>query len=152
MNRNFWAGLFLRPALRKILAGIFLWPALWCAQAAWTEEPAPRPRLVVEEPVFESADLKPGTAFDHEFTLRNEGDAPLLIEEVQTGCSCTVAAYDRTIAPGGRGRVRLTIDVYREWAGRELRRTAWLSTNDPEAAQFSLVVRGRVAEAAAGGR
>jgi hypothetical protein len=86
--------------------------------------------------------------FSHEFTLRNVGDAPLALEEVRTGCSCSVAAYDRTIAPGGQGRVRLTVDVYRQWAGREFRRTVWLTTNDPEAAQVSLVVRGLVAEEA----
>ena len=135
---------------RVVLAGLLLGPVLLSAPPARAEEP--RPRLVIEEPVFESGELRPGAVFEHEFTLRNEGEAPLLISEARTGCSCAVAAYDRAVAPGGRGRVRLTVDVYREWAGRELRRTVWLTTNDPEAAQVSLVVRGRVAETAEGGR
>jgi len=126
--------------------GLFLLLVLLPVLPARAETPGLRPRLVIDEPIFESGEFRPGAALDHEFTLFNKGDAPLEIEEVRTGCSCTVAAYDRTIAPGGQGRVRLTVEVYREWAGRELRRTVWLTTNDPEAAQVSLVVRGRVAE------
>jgi len=126
-------------------AFLFSGLVLWAALPALAEGLEPRPRLVIDEPVFESGGFRPGAAFSHEFTLRNEGGAPLLIEEVLTGCSCAAVAYDRTIAPGGRGRVRLTVEVHREWGGRDLRRTLWLTTNDPEAAQVSLVVRGRVA-------
>jgi hypothetical protein len=132
---------------RNLFAGLLLGLVLWAAQPLQAGEPGARPRLRVDEPVFDGGELRPGASFHHEFTLRNEGRAPLLIEEVRTGCSCAVAAYDRTIAPGDKGRVRLTVDVYREWAGRDLLRTVWLTTNDPEAAQVSLVVRGRVAEA-----
>jgi len=126
------------------LGGLVL---LWAALPALAEEPGARPRLKVDEPVFEGARFKPGTPFNHEFILRNVGRAPLLIEDVRTGCSCAAAAYDKTIAPGGEGRVRLSVEIHREWAGRDILRTAWLTTNDPQAAQVSLVVRGRVAEA-----
>ena len=128
---------------------LFLLLVLLPAPPAWAAEL--RPRLVIDEPVFEGGEFRPGATLSHEFTLRNEGAAALEIEEVRTGCSCTVAAYDRIIAPGGQGRVRLTVEVYREWAGRDLRRTVWLTTNDPEAAQVSLVVRGRVAESVVAG-
>jgi hypothetical protein len=131
-----------RKILAVLLGGVFLWAAL----PVQAETPGARPRLSLDEPIFEGDEFRPGESLTHEFMLRNKGDAPLLIEEVRTGCSCTVAAYDRTIAPGGQGRVRLTVDVYREWAGRDLLRTVWLKTNDPEAAQVTLVVRGRVAE------
>ena len=135
---------------RAVFAGLFLGLVLWPAPRLLAEKPEPRPRLVIEEPVFEGGELRPGAAVSHEFTLLNEGDAPLLIEDALTGCSCIAAAYDRVISPGGRGRVRLTVEVHREWAGRELRRAVWLSTNDPEAAQVSLVLRGLVAGDAAG--
>ena len=130
---------------RIIFAGLCF--VLWPVARSLAADPAPR--LVIDEPVFESREIRPGTVFSHEFTLLNEGDAPLLIEDVSTGCSCLVAAYDRSIAPGGRGRVHLAVDVYQKWAGRDFYRTVWLATNDPEAAQVSLVVRGRVAEEAA---
>ena len=119
---------------------------LWLALPALAEVPGLLPRLVVDEPIFEGGEFSPGTLVEHEFTLRNEGNAPLVIEEVRTGCSCAATAYDQTIAPGGQGRVRLTVHVYSEWAGRDLRRAVWLRTNDPEAGQVSLVLRGRVAE------
>ena len=129
--------------------GLFLLFVLGYALPVQATESGPRPRLVIAEPVFEGGEFRPGEAFSHEFTLLNQGGAPLELEEVKTGCSCAVAAYDRTIAPGGQGRVRLTVEVYREWAGRDLRRTVWVATNDPEAAQVTLVVRGRVAGPAA---
>ena len=125
--------------------GFFLLFVLGFALPVQAAEPGFRPRLVISAPVFEGGEFRPGAVFDHEFTLFNEGGAPLEISEVRTGCSCAAADYDRTIAPGGRGRVRLTVEVYREWAGRELRRTVWLATNDPEAGQVALTVRGRVA-------
>jgi hypothetical protein len=131
---------------RNVLAALFWALVLWPALPVQAETPGARPRLSIDEPVFDGGEFRPGEPLTHEFTLRNKGDAPLLIEDIRTGCSCTVAAYDRTIAPGRQGRVRLTVDVYREWAGRDLLRTVWLKTNDPEAAQVSLVVRGRVAE------
>jgi hypothetical protein len=137
---------------RGLAAGLFLGPLLLLALPALAEESGLRPRLAVDEPVFESGELRPGEMFSHEFTLRNVGEAPLALEDVLTGCSCSVASYDRTIAPGGQGRVRLTVDVDRQWAGREFRRTVWVTTNDPEAAQISLVVRGRVAAEAGDGR
>ena len=133
-----------QPAGRAgFIVGLFL----LLAQPAQADRYALRPYLVIDEPVFE-VEFKPGAAFEHYFTLRNEGKVPLLIKEVLTGCGCSAVAYDKSIPPGGRGGVRFTIDVYPEWSGRELRRAIWLMTNDPEAGQVSLVVRGRVAEAA----
>ena len=125
---------------RVVLAGLFLLLTL----PALAEGTGPLPRLVIYEPVFEGK-FRPGTAFEHEFTLFNKGKAPLLVEVVRTGCSCTATAYDQSIPPGGQSRVRLALDVHAEWAGRDIRRTVWLMTNDPEAGQVSLVVRGRVA-------
>jgi hypothetical protein len=131
--------------------GLFWFFVLSSALPVQAAESGLRPLLVIAEPVFLVFEFRPGAAFSHEFILFNQGGAPLEIGEVRTGCSCAVAAYDRTIAPGGQGRVRLTVEVYRQWAGRELRRTVWLTTNDPGAAQVTLVVRGRVAESAADG-
>ena len=129
-------------------AGFIIGFFLLLAQPAQAERVGLRPHLVIDEPVFE-VEFKPGVAFEHYFTLRNEGKLPLLIENVLTGCGCAAVAYDESIPPGGRGGVRFTVYVYPEWSGRELRRAIWLMTNDPEAGQVSLVVRGRVAEAEA---
>jgi len=159
LKRKVLSGLFWgrraddqRPAIqnlkRKVLSGLVWGLVFWAALPLQAEEPGLRPRLRVDEPVFKDARFRPGTTFSHDFILRNEGRAPLLIVEVRTGCSCAAAAHDRTIAPGGQGRVRLSVDVPREWAGRDILRTVWLTTNDPEAAQVSLAVRGRVAQAA----
>ena len=45
--------------------------------------PKGAPRLVVEETTYDWGQLLKGQATEHTFTVRNEGDAPLLIEKVQ---------------------------------------------------------------------
>ena len=138
---------FPEPDRMKLMTVIGLFLGL--VQPAWAEAPESRPRLVVDDPVIEG-EFRPGEEFRHEFTLWNRGDATLLIEAPKTGCSCVAVASDPVIPPGGQGRVRLSVTVYREWAGRDLKRSVWLMTNDPEAGQVQLVVRGRVAEKAEG--
>ena len=44
--------------------------------------------------------------------IKNEGDAPLRVEDVDPDCACTVADYDRVIPPGGQGEITLTIKPY----------------------------------------
>ena len=102
-------------------------------------------RLIIERPVFEGGRFEPGAVFRHEFMVRNEGRGPLEIREVRVGCSCVVVDYDRLIPPGGTGRITVAVSIHREWAGRDLRRTIWVSSNDPLAGQTSLILRGQVA-------
>jgi hypothetical protein len=43
------------------------------------------PLVVLPEPVYEFAPVIEGTYVDHDFSVRNQGDAPLEIVKVQTG-------------------------------------------------------------------
>lgn len=46
------------------------------------------------------------------FTIKNEGDKPLVISNVTTSCGCTVADWTQTpIAPGATGMVSSTFDA-----------------------------------------
>ncbi|MDL2226956.1 DUF1573 domain-containing protein, partial [Deltaproteobacteria bacterium OttesenSCG-928-M10] len=60
------------------------------------------------------------------------------------GCGCSVADYDRTIEPGQTGKITITVKVYREWAGQNVRKAAWVLTNDPLNPQVRLIMVGRV--------
>ena len=52
-----------------------------------------------------------GGAVLHEFVFTNEGDAALVIFEVNTNCGCTVADYpEAPIAPGKQGVISITFD------------------------------------------
>ncbi|MDR2423051.1 MAG: DUF1573 domain-containing protein, partial [Deltaproteobacteria bacterium] len=73
--------------------------------------PAPRPRLVIPEKEFDAQLRPPGSSVTHEFAVHNQGDDDLTLEVVP-GCGCTVASYDKTIAPGESGTIAVTVDLY----------------------------------------
>lgn len=102
------------------------------------------PRLILDQPVHEAGEIEAGTTITHEFIIKNEGRAPLLISEVRAGCGCIVPAFDKNIAPGDSGKVTISMKVYREWAGHSLRRTAWVITNDPISPQVRLTMNATI--------
>lgn len=47
----------------------------------------------------------------HTFTIKNAGDAPLVITRVATPCACTTPEYSQEpIAPGKEGRITVTFN------------------------------------------
>lgn len=129
-------------------------PALAClymllaspASAAPAEEAAagPRPQMTIETPFFNMGDISPGSLVQHEFILKNQGTADLELQDVRPSCGCTVASYDKIIAPGAEGKVLLKVRVYQEWAGQDISKSVWLVSNDPEFPQSTLTLSGRV--------
>ncbi|MCP5523349.1 MAG: DUF1573 domain-containing protein [Verrucomicrobiales bacterium] len=58
------------------------------------------------EPSFSFGKVAAGSEVKHDFEFVNTGDQVLEIRSVQTSCGCTTAAdYERSIAPGARGRI-----------------------------------------------
>lgn len=44
-----------------------------------------------------------------EFTFKNEGDAPFIIQRIQTSCGCTTPDYTREpVLPGKTGKIKVT--------------------------------------------
>ena len=75
--------------------------------------------------------VKQGDVVSHEFVFTNEGDAPLVVERVETTCGCTAALIsEKKIAPGRDGRIKTTFDT-RGYAGR-LAKYIYLVSNDAE--------------------
>ncbi len=53
------------------------------------------------------------------FIVKNEGDKPLIINQVVPSCGCTVAKYTKEpIKPGDTGFVELTYDGKNQFEGR----------------------------------
>ncbi len=79
--------------------------------------------LVWERTQVEVAATQPGQAeITGEFVFTNAGSVPVRIRSVQTSCSCTTAAWDRTaVEPGGQGKIRMTFDVGRRQGRRATR-------------------------------
>ncbi len=104
---------------------------------------AAQPKLVPAETKIDFGEASQGTEVPFEFILRNEGDAPLTIDEVKPSCGCTAAlASDSTVAPGGEARVTGTVKT----AGFQDRitKTITVTSNDPDRARMTLTITGIV--------
>jgi hypothetical protein len=94
--------------------------------------------------MFAAGVSPPGTTLKHDFVLENVGGLPLSITSVVPGCGCTVASYDSFIPPGRTGKVTVSLDLYREWAGQEYLKVVTVISNDSETPRMRLGLRGRV--------
>jgi uncharacterized protein DUF1573 len=102
----------------------------------------PQPKAVVPEPIHDFGTIEKTVKLSHDFEIRNEGQAPLLIREVRPECSCTVADFDKSIAPGSAGKVHIDFDPL-EVVG-PLKKGALVFTNDPAAPQIQLTILANV--------
>lgn len=101
----------------------------------------PLPKLkVLDNLNYNAGEVEVPGAVNHDFTFKNEGNAPLEIKEVKSGCGCLVANYDPLIQPGENGVISISMKLYPEWEGREVSRTTWVITNDPENRQIRLTL------------
>ncbi len=73
--------------------------------------PASAVPLTAVEPTFDLGTLVKGDTVIHSFVLKNTGKEPLTIERVAPSCGCTVAEFDKTIPPGGEGKVHVDLDT-----------------------------------------
>ncbi|HEX9188383.1 MAG TPA: DUF1573 domain-containing protein, partial [Vicinamibacteria bacterium] len=80
-------------------------------RAGTGENAPPAPRIRVEPESFDFGKARPGKVLRKEFTIRNFGDAPLVIEGVRTTCGCTAALSDESrVPPGGATALRVSFD------------------------------------------
>jgi hypothetical protein len=97
----------------------------------FAEEDAAAPRIRVEPDGFDFGKALPGKTLRKEFTLRNFGDAELVIEGVTTTCGCTAAlTADTRVKPGGSTQLRVTLET-RSYSGK-LERQVLVRSNDPK--------------------
>jgi Protein of unknown function (DUF1573) len=104
---------------------------LLLAWAAGAEEKTPAPRIRVEPVSFDFGNALPGKTLRKEFTIRNYGEAALVLEGVSTTCGCTAAiAGESRIEPGRATPLRVTFQT-RSFSGKVERRVL-VRSNDPE--------------------
>jgi len=102
-----------------------------------------RPRVALDEPVFDFGTVDRGARVDHTFRVPNRGGATLRIDHVKSSCGCTVAVLsEREVPPGGEARVAVSLDTAR-LAGRTTK-TVNVYTNDPDAPVVGLSLAGQV--------
>jgi hypothetical protein len=99
-------------------------------------------KAVAAEPIKDVGFVAKGENASYDFVIRNEGDAPLQIQEVRAACGCTVADYDKVIAPGQTGKVRVSVDTT-TFSGA-IAKGVTVFTNDPATPQMELTIRAQV--------
>jgi hypothetical protein len=102
----------------------------------------PMAKAVVAEKIFDGGDFNKGDKVTHDFVVSNEGTAPLIITDVRPACGCTVASFDKEIAPGAQGKIHLVLDTLA--INGAASKGAMVFTNDPNNAQIELTMRVKV--------
>jgi hypothetical protein len=101
-----------------------------------------RPRIVTGERLHDFGLMNPFTMGHHEFVVRNEGAAPLVLRLGPTTCNCTVSGVaKKKLEPGESTTVSLDWDSGRH---PEFLHSATIHTNDPDRQSVHFTVRGRV--------
>lgn len=111
------------------------------ASAASTESVAV-PRLVVPVSSHDFGHATVGDRLANTFVLRNDGTATLEIRDAQSDCACVTTSYDKTIAAGAAGELRVVFDTT-EMIGA-LSQKVTLSTNDPAIPSITFTIAARV--------
>ncbi|HEY9423123.1 MAG TPA: DUF1573 domain-containing protein [Thermoanaerobaculia bacterium] len=101
-----------------------------------------KPKAVAVEPIKDVGTVPKGEKIIHDFAIRNDGDAPLEISNVKPACGCTVAEYDKVIAPGKTGKVHAEVDT--ATFNGAIAKGVSVFTNDPDMPALELTVRAKV--------
>jgi hypothetical protein len=99
-------------------------------------------KAVAVDPVKDAGQVAKGDKLNQDFEIRNDGSGPLEITEVRPACGCTVASFDKTIAPGKTGKVHVVVDTV-TFTG-PVAKGVTVFTNDPANPQIELTVRAKV--------
>ena len=115
--------------------------------AAAEDKPAGKsPKVLVEPKIFQVGEILEMQNIEHTFMIKNTGNAELQILGVKPSCGCSVADFDKVVAPGQEGKVHIKIEGKKIGAG-PFDKTFAVKTNDPENEQFNLAVQGTVTKA-----
>ena len=122
-----------------IVVSLFLF---WRAPDALSAQEKGAPKMVLKEQLLDLKDVIEGKDIAHSFEVFNEGDEPLKIEQVKPDCSCSVASFDRSIPPQGRGKVTVKVDT-KGFEGKQ-RWGIKVFTNDPKWQEAVLDIRANI--------
>lgn len=103
---------------------------------------AGKPKIVAVEPIKDVGTVAKGEKIVNDFVIRNEGDAVLEITNVQPACGCTVAEFDKTVAPGQTGKIHAVVDT--TTFNGPISKGVSVFSNDPDTPQLELTVRAKV--------
>jgi len=100
------------------------------------------PKIRCDQSVYEFPEVWGGEEIKHAFILHNDGNAPLQILDVKTGCGCTTSEYDKMIPPGGQGKISFTVKTNSTSSQKTV--SPVIRTNDPTSPTFKFTITGKV--------
>ncbi|MEM7390975.1 MAG: DUF1573 domain-containing protein, partial [Verrucomicrobiota bacterium] len=108
---------------------------------------AEKPKIVVDQPVFNWGKMSNSKSAEHEFVVKNTGDADLIIKNTKTTCGCTVAKIDnKTIPPGGSTKIKAKVNLKGRTGGQS--KSVYVNSNDPKRPSITLTMKGTAVELA----
>ncbi len=118
--------------------------AVWSVAQPQEATPPQGPQPVADfvQKVIDFGPVAKGEKLNAVFEVRNTGQAPLEITQVRPTCGCTVASFDKTIPPGGTGKINAEVDTS-AFLG-PISKAIIVFTNDPQARNASIVVKADV--------
>lgn len=128
------------PAPRRFSTPVLL-TLLWVTAIVAGRAEA-QPGAVFSETVIDVGAVNKGERASYEFTVQNEGDQVLQITEVKPSCGCTVTEYDKTIKPGGSGKITAVVDTT-NFKG-PIAKSVKVFTNDPINPRVNLVIKANI--------
>ncbi len=103
---------------------------------------APKPVIDIAEKIKDFGTVPKGEKIRANFQVKNSGTAPLEISQVRPTCGCTVADFDRSVPPGGTGRIDAEVDTT-GFSG-PISKAILVFSNDPATPQVNLVIKADV--------
>lgn len=101
----------------------------------------PTPKIVCDEPEFIFPPTQNTEILTNSFTLINEGEAPLLIGRIRSGCGCMITRLGKdALAPGEAAVLTARLNL-KNRSGKQFHRIM-VESNDPDEPRFTLAVIG----------
>ncbi|NWG01026.1 MAG: DUF1573 domain-containing protein [Thermoanaerobaculaceae bacterium] len=102
----------------------------------------PQPVAEIVQKIIDFGPVPKGEKLKAVFEVKNTGQAPLEISQVRPTCGCTVANFDKTIPPGGTGKINAEVDTS-AFLG-PISKAILVFTNDPQMRNATVVVKADV--------
>lgn len=109
----------------------------------FTFDPSHPAAAVFEQTSIDAGEVLAGSPATFEFAVHNNGTGPLELL-AKPHCGCTVAEYDRTVAPGGAGRICATLRTSK--ISGTVHKSIAVSTNDPQHRKLELALTATIVD------
>ncbi len=104
------------------------------------------PELAVEQGSFNFGSVTQGKTVQHNFVVKNVGDAPLQIKQLTASCGCTAAKPSAAlVAPGKSAEIQVSFDSS-NFSGN-VQKTVAMATNAGKSPNYTFKLEGNVVEA-----